>query len=88
MSYDKRIDLTTEEESASEPTLAASASGPVFNAFRIQNATDLEWETALYEVNKIDGVNKDEDRGEITRTAGVSFTALPQPLLLPRSSAP
>jgi len=65
MTYVEEIDLTTKKESSSERVLPTSTSGPVFNAFNIRNATDLEWEAALYEVDKINGLNKDEDRGEI-----------------------
>jgi len=65
MSYVKKVDLTTKEKGASDHAPVASASGPVLNAFGIQNLDELEWEAALYEVDKIDGVNKDEDRGEI-----------------------
>ena len=65
MSYVKKVDLTTKEKTVSEQTPVASASGPVLNAFGIQNLDELEWEAALYEVDKIDGINKDENRGEI-----------------------
>lgn len=66
MTYVQHIDLTTsgttgpelEESNFSVPSVA-------LNAFEISNAESLSWDVALYLADRLDGANREEDRGEL-----------------------
>ena len=66
MSQVHHIDLTT--RGSTNPELVesdVSIPSVAINAFEISNAESLSWDVALYSVDRIDGANREEDRGEI-----------------------